>query len=91
MPSAAGLLLVFDVVTLDELNEELDRLFPVLVFLAAVLVLAFLCAREGLFDAAGHWLSRTSGGQWPAASALGLPGSPWRPPPCSASTRRSCC
>src|SRR3954469_1773780 len=59
---AAAILLVFDVVTLDEVRAELDRLSPVLVFLAAVLVLAHLCAREGLFEAAGHWLSTTSGG-----------------------------
>src|SRR5689334_13504402 len=59
---AAGALWALGVVTLDDIETELDRLSPVLVFLAAVLVLAQLCAREGLFEAAGHWLSTTSGG-----------------------------
>jgi arsenical pump membrane protein len=62
---AAGALLVFHVVSVDDLEAELDRLFPVLVFLAAVLVLAYLCAREGVFEAAGHWLSRSSRGSGP--------------------------
>jgi arsenical pump membrane protein len=57
---AASVLFLFDVVSVDDVRSELDRLFPVLVFLAAVLVLAYLCAREGLFEAAGHWLSRSS-------------------------------
>jgi arsenical pump membrane protein len=61
VPAAASLLL-FGVLSFDDLEAELDRLFPVLGFLAAVLVLAYLCAREGLFEAAGHWLSRTSKG-----------------------------
>lgn len=57
---AAGILLATQVVSLDHAREEFDRLLPVLVFLAAVLVLAYLCAVEGLFDAAGQWLSRSS-------------------------------
>src|SRR3954453_4273801 len=61
VPAAAGLL-VFGVVSLDDVQAELDRLRPVLVFLAAVLVLAHVGSREGLFDAAGHWLSRPGGG-----------------------------
>jgi arsenical pump membrane protein len=61
VPAAAALLL-FDVVSLDDLESELDRLVPVLVFLAAVLALAHLCAEEGVFATAGHWLSRSSGG-----------------------------
>jgi arsenical pump membrane protein len=59
---AAAVLLAFDVVSVDDVEAELDRLWPVLVFLAAVLVLGHLCAEEGLFAAAGHWLSRSSGG-----------------------------
>jgi arsenical pump membrane protein len=59
---AAGALLLFGVVGIDDLEAELDRLSPVLVFLAAVLVLAHLCAQEGVFAAAGHWLSRSSKG-----------------------------
>ncbi len=58
---AAAILLVFGVVSVGDIRSELDRFLPVLVFLAAVLVLAHLCAVEGLFDAAGQWLSRTSG------------------------------
>jgi arsenical pump membrane protein len=43
-------------------HQEWHRLWPILVFLAAVLVLAQLCAAEGLFEAAGHWLARSSRG-----------------------------
>ena len=32
-------------------------------FLAAVLVLAELCDREGLFDVAGHWMVGASSGR----------------------------
>jgi arsenical pump membrane protein len=64
VPAALGLL-AFGVVSVDDVDAELDRFFPVLVFLAAVLVLAYLCEREGLFDAAGHWLSRSSRGRGP--------------------------
>ena len=41
---------------------EARRLGPVIGFLAAVLVLAQLCADEGLFSAVGEWLARASGG-----------------------------
>ena len=51
-----------DLVSSAAVREELDRLWPILVFLAAVLVLAQLCAAEGLFDAAGHWLAQSSRG-----------------------------
>ena len=73
VPAACSLLL-FDVVSVDDLEAELDRVFPVLVFLAAVLVLAHLCACEGLFDAAGHWLSKSAGGSGPRllAAVFGL-------------------
>lgn len=59
---AAALLLVFGVVDLEGVHNELDRLLPILIFLAAVLVLAQACAVEGLFDAAGQYLARTSRG-----------------------------
>jgi len=39
------------------------RLGPVIGFLAAVLVLADLCDREGLFRACGAWLARTAAGR----------------------------
>ena len=42
---------------------EARRLGPVVGFLAAVLVLAQLCADEGLFRACGAWLARGSGGR----------------------------
>src|SRR4051812_3378425 len=73
---AASALFVFDVVSVDDVRTELDRLFPVLVFLAAVLVLAYLCAREGLFEAAGHWLSLSSRGSGARllAAVFGLSG-----------------
>jgi arsenical pump membrane protein len=59
---AALVLLLSGVVTPSDVGDELDQLLPVLLFLAAVLVLAHVCAAEGLFDAAGQWLSRTSEG-----------------------------
>ena len=43
--------------------RELRGLGPTIGFLAAVLVLAELCDREGLFDAAGHWMASRSLGQ----------------------------
>jgi arsenical pump membrane protein len=42
---------------------EARRLGPVIGFLAAVLVLAQLCADEGLFRAVGAWMARASGGR----------------------------
>jgi arsenical pump membrane protein len=59
---AAVVLLISRVVTPSDVGDELDQLLPVLLFLAAVLVLAHVCVAEGLFDAAGQWLSRTSEG-----------------------------
>jgi arsenical pump membrane protein len=43
-------------------RAEVDRLLPVLAFLAAVLVLGHLCQEQGLFAAAGAWLARASRG-----------------------------
>jgi arsenical pump membrane protein len=42
---------------------EAQRLGPVIGFLAAVLVIAQLCADEGLFRACGAWMASRSGGQ----------------------------
>ncbi len=42
---------------------EVQRLGPVIGFLAAVLVLAQVCDDEGLFRACGAWLARTSAGR----------------------------
>jgi arsenical pump membrane protein len=58
---AAVILLLVGVVSPRDVGDELHQLLPVLLFLAAVLVLAHVCAAEGLFEAAGQWLSRTSG------------------------------
>ena len=42
---------------------EAQRLGPVIGFLAAVLVIAQLCADEGLFRACGAWMASSSGGR----------------------------
>lgn len=59
---AAAILIGTGVVSWDAVGDELRRLLPVLAFLAAILVLGQLSAREGLFEAAGRWLSRASAG-----------------------------
>jgi len=59
---AAGLLIASGVVAWDGAVAEVMRLLPVVGFLAAVLVLAKLCADEGLFHAAGVAMARHSDG-----------------------------
>lgn len=59
---AAAILLGSGIVSSTALQEESRRLLPIGIFLAAILVLAQLCAAEGLFDAAGHGLARHSRG-----------------------------
>jgi arsenical pump membrane protein len=59
---AAGLLLVTGVIPVDDAAAEVARLFPVVAFLAAVLVLAQLCDDEGLFHAAGVLMARWGAG-----------------------------
>lgn len=59
---AAFIVWTTGLVSTTAVHAELHRLGPILVFLAAVLVLAQLCAAEGLFEAAGHWLARSSAG-----------------------------
>jgi arsenical pump membrane protein len=59
---AAGLLIALGVISLDDALAEVNRLLPVIAFLAAVLVLAHLCDDEGLFHAAGTLMARTSRG-----------------------------
>ncbi|OBI82263.1 arsenic transporter [Mycobacterium sp. E740] len=59
---AAALLIVAGVVSPHEAAAEAGRLLPVVGFLAAVLVLARLCADEGLFRAAGAVLARSAAG-----------------------------
>lgn len=55
---AAGVLVATGAVPLHSVREEAARLGPVIGFLAAVLVLAKLCADEGLFHACGTWMAR---------------------------------
>lgn len=59
---AAGLLVGTGVVSSTEAGEVIGDLLPVVGFLAAVLVLARLCADEGLFQAAGAAMARLAGG-----------------------------
>ncbi|MGI8888133.1 MAG: SLC13 family permease [Nocardioidaceae bacterium] len=59
---AAGIVLVTGLVSTTAAAEEIERLWPVLVFLVAVFVLAQMCAAEGVFTAAGHWLAQSSDG-----------------------------
>ncbi|WP_413761397.1 arsenic transporter [Streptomyces sp. MMBL 11-3] len=60
---AAALLMATGAVPLDHARAEAELLGPVVGFLAAVLVLAKLCDDEGLFQACGAWLARTSKGR----------------------------
>ncbi|MFB1046772.1 SLC13 family permease [Streptomyces chrestomyceticus] len=60
---AAGLLVLVGAVSPDAAWEQVHKLLPVVGFLAAVLVLAYLCAREGLFEAAGAALARRCAGR----------------------------
>ena len=60
---AAGVVVAISAVTPGEATAEMGRMLPVVAFLAAVLVLASLCDDEGLFEAAGAWMARTSTGR----------------------------
>ncbi|MFD7655995.1 SLC13 family permease [Actinosynnema sp. NPDC059797] len=60
---AAVLVVAVGAIPLPSAVEEVGRLAPVIGFLAAVLVLAHLCDREGLFRACGEWLARRSAGR----------------------------
>ncbi|MFD7665577.1 arsenic transporter [Streptomyces sp. NPDC059788] len=60
---AAGLLVLVGAVSPAAAWEQVHKLLPVVGFLAAVLVLAYLCAREGLFEAAGALLARRCAGR----------------------------
>ncbi|MFZ0128580.1 MAG: SLC13 family permease [Candidatus Dormiibacterota bacterium] len=60
---AAGLLLVLGVLPLGQAGTEAGGLGPTIGFLAAVLALANLCDRHGLFEAAGSWMAAGSGGR----------------------------
>lgn len=60
--ACAGLLLGVGAVSWSQAVDELRLLAPVLVFLAAVLVLGACCAHEGLFEAVGSWIAHSHGG-----------------------------
>ncbi|MFE4538326.1 SLC13 family permease [Streptomyces scopuliridis] len=60
---AALLVIVLGVVSPEEARTQTYTLLPVVVFLAAVLVLAQLCDEEGLFTAAGDLVARFCGGR----------------------------
>ncbi|GAB3218760.1 SLC13 family permease [Mycolicibacterium hippocampi] len=59
---AAALVLGAGVISWHDAVAEVGRLLPVVGFLAAVLVLARLCDDEGLFQAAGAVMARTTSG-----------------------------
>jgi hypothetical protein len=60
---AAALLLVLGALPLSQASAEAKNLGPTVGFLAAVLVLADLCDRCGLFEAAGTWMAVGSRGR----------------------------
>ncbi len=60
---AAALLLALGVLPLNQAGTEARSLGPTIGFLAAVLVLANLCDRHGLFEAAGSWMASGSRGR----------------------------
>jgi arsenical pump membrane protein len=68
---AAGAVVALRVVSLQDAWAQTRRLLPVVGFLAAVLVLASLCADEGLFTAAGDAVARTCRGR-PRALLAGI-------------------
>lgn len=57
---AAALVIATGAVSPGHAADEAARLGPVIAFLAAVLVLARLCADEGLFHACGAWMARAA-------------------------------
>ncbi|MDN3026811.1 arsenic transporter [Streptomyces sp. S.PB5] len=60
---AAGAAIAMGAISPDHAWEEIERLAPVVGFLAAVLVLAHFCDVEGLFRACGAWMARRSAGR----------------------------
>ncbi|MFI6704628.1 SLC13 family permease [Streptomyces sp. NPDC050509] len=60
---AALLVVALGAVSPEEAWEQTHTLLPVVVFLAAVLVLSQLCDEEGLFTAAGDLVARLCGGR----------------------------
>ena len=62
---AAATLVAIGAVSRSDAATEVRRLLPVVLFLAAILVLAGACDDEGLFRAAGAWMARSSAGSAP--------------------------
>ena len=60
---AAGILLALGVLPLGQAGAEAGSLGPTIGFLGAILVLANLCDRHGLFEAAGSWMASGSRGR----------------------------
>ncbi|TCO45361.1 arsenical pump membrane protein [Actinocrispum wychmicini] len=60
---AAVIAVAAGMISLPHTADEASRLAPVIGFLAAILVLARLCADEGLFHACGTWLARAAAGR----------------------------
>ena len=61
VPAAAAVILT-GALPVQQARVEAGRLLPVLAFLGAILVVAYVCQRDGLFRAAGARLARASGG-----------------------------
>ncbi|MFF4474714.1 SLC13 family permease [Streptomyces sp. NPDC001599] len=59
---AAVLVVALGTVSPHRAWEQTRTLLPVVAFLALVLMLAYLCAKEGLFEAVGAAVARTCGG-----------------------------
>jgi arsenical pump membrane protein len=57
---AVGILLVVGAVSQTQAKAEIERLGPVVGFLAAVLVIAHCCEAEGVFRAAGAMMAKAS-------------------------------
>jgi arsenical pump membrane protein len=57
---AALLVLAIGAISLDDAWDQLSEIAPTLGFLAAMLVVAAVCDRDGLFVAAGAWMAKRS-------------------------------
>ncbi len=57
---AAGAVVATGALPADQVGEQVQLLFPVVAFLAGILVVAEVCAAEGLFAAVGSLVARAS-------------------------------
>jgi arsenical pump membrane protein len=60
--AAAGAVLAVGAVSLEDAGQQVERMLPVVLFLAAILVVAETCAAEGLFAAVGDAVRRAGRG-----------------------------